>query len=344
MDSQHFVLGKELEELEDRVAGYCNTKYGVGVASGTDALILSLMALGIKAGDEVITSPFTFFASAESISLVGATPVFVDIDPRTYTIDPALIERKITKRTKAIIPVHLYGQCADMDPIIKIAKRHGLKIIEDCAQAIGASYKGRKAGSMGTLGAFSFYPSKNLGAYGEAGMAVTNDKKLAQRLRMLRVHGSSIQYMHTIIGTNSRLDNIQAAVLLVKLRYIDSWLDARRERARYYDIGLKGLPLAIPYVPEYNIPTYHLYIIKPEYHTQKLMKYLIKNGIETRTYYPLPLHLQKCYKSLGYGRGDLKESELASRLTCALPLYPELKKKEQDHIISTLKLFFESYH
>jgi len=341
LDSQHFVLGEDLKKLEEEIAAYCNTKYAVGVSSGTDALTLSLMALGIKAGDEVITTPFTFFSSAESVSLVGATPAFVDIDPRTYTINPALIEKSITKRTRAIIPVHLYGQCAEMDPISDIAKKHGIRIVEDCAQAIGATYKGRKAGSMGDLGALSFYPSKNLGAYGEAGMIVTNDAALDQKLRMLRVHGSSKQYIHDMIGTNSRLDNIQAAILRVKLRYLDGWLEARRACAGYYNKGLKSVPVTIPYVPEYNVHTYHQYVIRPKADLGTFMKHLIDNGVETRTYYPVPLHLQECYKVLGYKKGDLKESEAASVQTCALPVYPELKKEDMDHVISTIKGFFK---
>lgn len=342
VDSQNFVLGEDLKALEEEMAVYCTTKHGIGVGSGTDALTISLMALGIKSGDEVITSPFTFFSSAEAISLVGATPVFVDIDPKAYTIDPALIEKRISKRTKAIIPVHLYGQCADMDPIISLAKKHGIRIVEDCAQAIGAIYKGRKAGSMGDLGALSFYPSKNLGGYGEGGMIVTQNSSLAERVRMLRVHGSSVRYVHSMIGTNSRLDNIQAAILRVKLRYINAWLDARREKARYYSDRLKDLPLDIPYIPSYNVPTYHLYVIRPHTDLAKFMEFLTKNDIETRTYYPIPLHLQECYAALGYKKGDLKNSEDAASQTCAIPLYPEISKKDMDHVIDTIRRYFKA--
>ncbi len=340
IDSQEFVLGKELQLLEEEIAQYCNTKYAVGVASGTDALVVSLMALGIKPGDEVITTPFTFFASAEAVSLVGATPVFVDIDPKTYTIDPALIASKITKRTKAIIPVHLYGQCCDMDPIIAIAKKHNLKIVEDCAQSIGAAYKGKKSGSMGDLGGLSFYPSKNLGAYGDAGMVVTNDKQLFETLKILRVHGSRGGYLHLMIGINSRLDNIQAAVLRVKLKHIDSWLEARREKARFYNDHLKGLPITVPYVPSYNVHTYHQYVIRPNANLEAFMSFLIKSGIETRTYYPVPLHLQECYRSLKYKKGDLSESEKASLETCAIPVYPELNKKEMNYIVEKIREFY----
>ena len=341
IDSQNFVLGEDLTSLEGEMAAYCDTKYAVGVASGTDALTLSLMALGIKRGDEIITTPFTFFSTAESVSLVGAKPVFIDIDPRTYTIDPVLLESKINKSTKAIIPVHLYGQCANMDPIIKIAKKYNLKVLEDCAQAIGATYKDRKAGSIGDIGALSFFPSKNLGAYGEGGMIVTSNKELAEKVKILRVHGSSQRYLHDIIGTNSRLDNIQAAVLRVKLKYLDKWLEARREKARYYNDHLKGLPLSLPYVPDYNVHTYHLYVLRVQSNLDKFMNFLLKNGIETRTYYPVPLHLQECYRFLGYKKGDLRQSEGAATHTCALAAYPELEMKEMDYIIEKIRLFFK---
>lgn len=341
VDSQNFVLGKELDSLEKEISEYCNTGYAVGVGSGTDALLLSLMALDIKKGDEVITTPFTFVSTAETVSLMGARPVFVDIDSRTYNIDPSDIETKITKHTRAIIPVHLYGQCADMDPILDIAKKHNIKVIEDCAQAIGATYKGSKAGSMGDLGALSFFPSKNLGAYGEAGMVITNDKKLAEKIRLLRVHGSGSRYIHTIIGTNSRLDNIQAAVLRVKLRYLDGWLEARRRNAEFYNENLKELPLILPHVPDDNIHTYHLYVLRVRKNLQEFMKFLIDNDIETRTYYPIPLHLQECYRHLGYKKGDLEESEAAAEQTCAIAVYPELKKQELNYIVDKIEEFFK---
>lgn len=343
MDRQIFALGEELSSLEEEVAGYCGTKYAVGCASGTDAIVLALRAAGVGPGDEAITVPFTFFSSAEAISLVGAKPVFTDIDPRTYTMDPAQIEKKITGRTKAIIPVHLYGQCADMDPIIRIAGKRGLKVIEDCAQAFGAGYKNRKSGSMGDMGALSFFPSKNLGAYGEAGMVVTDDKKFADTVRMLRVHGSAVRYMHSMVGYNSRLDEMQAAVLRVKMRYIDRWLEARRRNAQYYNDHLRDLPVTLPSVGEYNVHTYHQYVLKTETaDLKRIMKFLTDGGIETRTYYPVPLHLQECYKGLGYKRGDFKFSEEASLSTCAFAVYPELKKKEMDYIISRLRKFFNS--
>ncbi|MDD5496132.1 MAG: DegT/DnrJ/EryC1/StrS family aminotransferase [Candidatus Omnitrophica bacterium] len=340
VESQNFVLGEEVSALEKEVAGYCGTTYGVGVASGTDALILSLKALGIKDGDEVITSPFTFIASAEAVSLVGARPVFTDIDPRTYNMDPALIEKRITSKTKAIIPVHLYGQCADMDPLKEIAKRHDLKIIEDAAQAIGATHRGRKAGSMGDAGALSFFPSKNLGGYGDGGMIVTNNKELADKIRVLRVHGSSERYFHSEIGTNSRLDAIQAAVLRVKLKYLDGWLEARREKASYYNERLKTLPLILPHVSEYNVHTYHLYVLKIKSDLEKMMCFLTDAGIETRTYYPVPLHLQQCYRFLCYKKGDLPQAEAACDQTFAIPVYPELKKEQMDYVTEKIKEFF----
>lgn len=341
VSDQNFILGEDVRLCEKEIAAYCNTKYAVGVASGTDALILSLRALGIKEGDEVITSPFTFFATAEAVSIVGAKPVFADIDPETYNINPALIEAKINKKTKAVIAVHLYGQCADMDPIIKVARKHGIKVIEDAAQAIGATYKGRKSGSMGDMGALSFFPSKNLGAFGDAGMVVTNDEKLAELVRTLRVHGSSIRYVHSMIGMNSRLDNLQAAVLRIKLRHLDKWLAARREIAEYYNEKLKGLPFIQPHVPDYNIHTYHLYTLRSKADLSRLTEFLVGAGIETRTYYPIPLHLQECYKTLGYKEGDLPESENSAKEAFSLPIFPELTSWEKEYIISKLKEWAE---
>ncbi len=337
VDSQHFILGPEVEKFEEEVAKYCNTKYAVGVASGTDALILSLRALGIGDGDEVITTPFTFFATAESISVVGAKPVFVDIDPKTYCIDPALIEEKITKKTKAIIPVHLFGQCADMDPILNIAKINNLKVIEDTAQAMGATYKGKQAGSMGDTGALSFFPSKNLGGLGDGGMVITNNREIADRIKMLRVHGSTIRYIHSAIGTNSRLDALQAAILRVKLKYLDKWLDGRRKVAQYYNNHLKNISILItPYTGPYNTHTYHLYVLRVKPNPEKLSEFLNDAGIEARTYYPVPLHLQECYKDLGYKQNDLKESESAASRTVSIPLFPELSTKDMGFIIDNI--------
>lgn len=341
IDSQHFILGEEVENLEKEVAQYCNTKYAVGVASGTDALILALKALGIGPGDEVITTPFTFVATAESVSIVGAKPVFVDVDPRTYCINPELIEDKITKRTKAIIPVHLFGQCADMDRILEIAGINNLKVIEDTAQAMGATYKGRQAGSMGDIGCLSFFPSKNLGGFGDGGMIITNNKETAEKVKMLRVHGSTKRYIHSAIGMNSRLDAFQAAILRVKLRHLNKWLEARRSVAKYYNDNLAGIKaITTPYVPSHNSHTYHLYVMRVVPSPEALSKYLNDSGIEARTYYPVPLHLQECYKDLGYKKGDLKESELASPQTLAIPLFPEISKDDMNNVISAIKKAF----
>lgn len=341
VDSQRFILGSEVESFEKEAAAYCGIKYAVGVASGTDALILSLKAFGIGEGDEVITTPFTFFATAESISLAGAKPVFVDVDSKTYCINPSLVEDKITKKTKAIIPVHLFGQCADMDAILEIAQRYSLKVIEDAAQAMGAVYKGRQAGSMGDTGALSFFPSKNLGGFGDGGMVITNNKEIADKVRILRVHGSKIRYIHSVSGANSRLDALQAAVLRVKLKYLDKWLDGRRKVAKYYNERLKDLPVITPYAPPGNIHTYHLYVLRVKPGPEKLAKFLNDAGVEARTYYPVPLHLQECYKGLGYKKGSLPESESASPETLAIPIYPELGTEEQkfitDHIIESSK-------
>lgn len=337
IESQHFILGPEVEAFESEVAAYCGTKYAVGVASGTDALILALKAFGIGPGDEVITTPFTFFATAESVSLVGGKPVFVDIDPETYCINPELIEKAITKKTKAIIPVHLFGQCADMDRILEIARINNLKVIEDAAQAMGATYKGKQAGSMGDIGCLSFFPSKNLGGFGDGGMIITNNKELADKIKMLRVHGSTIRYIHSSIGTNSRLDALQAAILRVKLKYLNKWLEGRRKVAKYYDENLKGLPIVTPFVPSYNVHTYHLYVLRVKPSPEKLAKSLNDAGIEARTYYPVSLHLQECYKGLGYKKGNLPESESASPETLAIPIYPELTAEALSFIVKKIR-------
>ena len=341
VDSQYFVLGPEVEAFEKEVAAYCGTKYAVGVANGTDALVLALRALGIGPGDEVITTPFTFIATAEAVSLVGAKPVFADIDPKTYCINPELIEHKITKDTKAIIPVHLFGQCADMDRILEVARINNLKVIEDTAQAMGATYKGKQAGSMGDIGTLSFFPSKNLGGFGDGGMVITNDKGLADKIRMLRVHGSTVRYIHSEVGTNSRLDALQAAVLRVKLKYLDKWLDGRRKVAEYYNTHLNNIStpsttLITPFTLPYNTHTYHLYVLRVKPSPEKLSKALNDNGIEARTYYPVSLHLQDCYKSIGYKKGALPEAESASPQTLAIPLYPELGTKELKFITDSI--------
>lgn len=334
----HFILGSEVKILEEEVASYCQTKHAIGVASGTDALLLSLRAFGIEPGDEVITSTFSFFSSAGVIANLKAKPVFVDIDPLTYNIDPQQIEKKITKKTKAIMPVHLFGQCADMDPILDFAKKYNLKVVEDAAQAIGAKYKDRKAGSMGNTGCFSFYPTKNLGAAGDGGMIVTNDQDLADKIRLLRVHGQKAKYSHSIVGYNSRLDTLQAAILRVKLKYLNSWHEKRRENASYYDKAFQGTNIITPKAESFNYHIYNQYTIAVE-NRDKLKEHLTQNQIGFDTYYPVPLHLQKCFEDLGYKEKDLPISEGKAQKVISLPIYPGLKREEQDCVIEKLKVF-----
>lgn len=336
-----FILGKETEVFEKEMAEYCGVKYGVGVNSGTDALILTLTALDIKENDEVITTPFTFVATAEAVSRVGAKPVFVDIDQETYNIDPAKIEKAITKNTKAIIPVHLFGNPCDMGPILKIAEKRGLKIMEDAAQAIGSVYNGRKICSFGDAGCLSFFPSKNLGAHGDAGMAVTNDQHLADKVKLLRVHGTTSKYKYSIIGFNSRLDNLQAAILSIKLKKLDEWNEGRRKAAARYNDALKGITITPKEQPG-GRHVYHLYVVSVDKNKRDgLVDFLNQNGIEARTYYSIPLHLQECYKDLGYRQGDFPNAEKAGRETLALPLFPELKKENQDFIVEKIKEYFK---
>jgi len=335
LESQHFILGPTVEKLENEVAQYCNTEYAIGVASGTDALALSLMAIDVGPGDEVITTPYTFFATAGSISRLGATPTFVDINPKTYNIDPNLIEEKITDKTRAIIPVHLYGQCVDMNPILEIAQKYNLKVIEDAAQAIGAEHNKHRAASMGDLGCLSFFPSKNLGGYGDGGMVVTNNEELAERVKVLRVHGSKPKYFHRVIGCNSRLDTIQAAVLRVKFKYLDDWNQKRRENAQRYDRLLEGTQVIPPYVEPHNAHIYNQYTIRVE-HRDAIEKHLKSRGIGCALYYPLPLHLQECYEHLGYREGDFPESEKAARQTISIPIYPELTEVQQRYVVENL--------
>ena len=348
--NQQFIMGPKVQALEEAIAGYCRTRHAVAVASGSDALLLSLMALGIGTGDEVLLPPFTFFATAGSVSRLGATPVFVDLDRETYNIDPSRIKEKITPRTKAIIPVHLFGQCADMDPLLEVAREKKLFIIEDAAQALGADYKpkaaseGRRAGQIGDFGCFSFYPTKNLGAFGDAGMVVTDNPGLAEKVRLLRVHGSQPKYFHKAIGINSRLDTIQAAILLVKFKYLEKWTAERRKKAeRYRELfedlrsSLKGLGL--PTVQYQNRHIFHQYVIRvPE--RDRLRQSLAAEGIGTDIYYPVPLHLQECYAFLKYRRGDLPNSEKASEEVLALPIYPELTEDQQAMVVSRIKAFY----
>ncbi|PIV23581.1 MAG: transcriptional regulator [Deltaproteobacteria bacterium CG_4_8_14_3_um_filter_45_9] len=349
--TQQFILGSKVKVLEETIAQYCRTRYAIGVASGSDALLLSLMALGIGTGDEVLLPPFTFFATAGSVSRLGAIPVFVDIDQETFNIDPSKIEEKITSRTKAIIPVHLFGQCADMDPLLKIAKKKKLFIIEDAAQALGAEYKpkpgsdGRRAGQIGDLGCFSFYPTKNLGAFGDGGMVVTDNLDLAEKVRLLRVHGSQPKYFHKRIGINSRLDTIQAAILLVKFKHLEKWTIERQKKAERYQLLFQDLlssvnGLKLPTIQYQNRHIFHQYVIRvPE--RDRLKKYLTEEGVGTDIYYPVPLHLQECYSFLKYHRGDLPNSEKASEEVLALPIYPELTEGQQWAVVDRIKAFYK---
>jgi dTDP-4-amino-4,6-dideoxygalactose transaminase len=350
IESQVFILGPEVDKLEKSVAAYSQTPYAVGVSSGTDALLVALMALDIRPGDEVITTPFTFFSTAGVVARLHARPVFVDIDPVTFNIDPAKIERAITPKTRAIIPIHLFGQCADMAPIMEIAEKHHLAVIEDAAQSIGADYKGRRAGSIGHLGIFSFFPSKNLGGFGDGGMVVMKDAGLYDRVKILRVHGSKPKYYHKIVGGNFRLDALQAAVLNVKLKYLDGWSRKRRENADYYDqkfkeSGLIRKGLVQTPVPVYRDgadPNYHIYNqytlrVKDR---DKLQAHLKNRSTGTEVYYPLPLHLQECFKDLGWKKGDFPVVEKAAGEVLSIPIYPELSQDQKDYVIHQISEFY----
>ena len=343
MNSQRFVLGDEVRGLESSIAEYCQTKHAVGCASGSDALLLALMALDVKAGDEVITTPFSFFATGASIARLGARPVFVDIDPRCYNIDPSQVAGAITPRTKVIMPVHLYGQCAAMDPLLDLGRRHGIPVVEDAAQAIGATDNGRRAGSMGVIGCFSFYPTKNLGGAGDGGILTTNDDEVAARLRRLRTHGGSNEYEHEEIGINSRLDELQAAVLRVKFPSLDKWSDERAEKAETYTKLLKDadlrFPLITPEVRSEGRHIFHQYVIRVPGNRDALMEHLKSHGIGSKVYYPIPLHLQKCFDYLGYQKGDFPEAEAAALETVALPAYPELSEEQQVYVVEMIKRF-----
>ena len=340
VDSQYFILGPEVVALEEEIAAYSQTKYGVGMSSGTDALLAALMAVNVGHGVEVITTPYTFFATAGTIARLGAKPVFVDIDPDTYNIDPALIEAAITSQTKAIIPVHLYGRMADMDPIMAIAAEHNLTVIEDAAQAIGSfDAKGRQAGSVGHMGCFSFFPSKNLGGFGDGGMTVTQDADLAQLLKMMRMHGMEPKYYHAFVGGNFRLDALQAAVLRVKLRHLPDWSSARRRNAaRYRELFAEaalGESITLPADEPGHI--YNQFIIRvPE--RDRLQAHLKEQGVGTEIYYPLSLHQQECFAYLG--AGPFPESERAARETLALPVYPELTDEQLRHVVASIRSFF----
>ena len=357
-DSQHFVLGAEVQALEEEIARYSQTKFAIGCASGSDALLLALMSCGVGAGDEVVTTPFSFFATAGAIARLGARPVFVDIEERTFNLNPDLIADAITERTKAIIPVHLYGQCAEMDPLIEISRQGGrrtadkdvgapIPIIEDAAQAIGAEDRGRRAGSMGTIGCFSFYPSKNLGGAGDGGMLATNDLDHARRLHMLRVHGEETKYHHKVIGINSRLDALQATVLRAKLPHLEEWTTGRQRKAQQYELMFGDAGLAeqveVPFVRSNARHIFHQFAIRVrEGRRDALREYLRDSGVGTDVYYPVPLHLQECFAFLGYKEGDFPIAERAAKETLALPVYPELTDEQQDYVVSMIAKFFEA--
>jgi dTDP-4-amino-4,6-dideoxygalactose transaminase len=342
--SGQVILGPEVASLEDEMAAYCGTAHAVGCASGTDALLLALHALGVGPGDEVIVPPFTFFASASTVVRLGARPVFVDIDPVTYNLDPMQVEGKITDRTRAVMVVHLYGQCADMDPLWQIAERHGLPIVEDAAQAVGAEYGVKRAGGLGTVGCFSFYPSKNLGAYGDAGMCVTDDAELAARLKCLRVHGMEPKYYHKHIGWNARLDALQAAILRVKLPHLEEWTEMRRQAAARYDAlvdeYLLGGFLSRPARAPHRRHVFNQYVVRvADGLRDALMKHLKADSVACDIYYPVPLHRQECFESLGHCDGDFPASEEACRGVLALPMFPEITAEQQRRVMGSCAAF-----
>ena len=344
LDTNGFILGSEVAALEKELADYCGTKHAIGCASGTDALLLALMAFDVKEGDEVITTPYSFFATVSSITRLGAKPVFVDIDPNTYNLDVSQIEAKITERTKAIQPVHLYGQCADMTELRAINAKYSIPLVEDAAQAIGAEENGVRAGAMSEIGCFSFYPSKNLGGMGDGGFMTTNDDALAHKLFALRVHGSFERYYHKWVGLNSRLDGFQGAILRVKLPHLDSWSDARKANADYYrqlftDAGLTE-QITLPFERENVRHIYNQFVIRVPERRDELKQFLTENEIGSDIYYPVSLHLQECFDYLNLKSGDFPESERASRETLALPIFPELKREQQDFVVSKIAEFY----
>ncbi|MCI9480627.1 MAG: DegT/DnrJ/EryC1/StrS family aminotransferase [Lachnospiraceae bacterium] len=361
LHSGQYILGETVENFEKAFAEYCGTKYAIGVGNGTDALVIALKACGIKPGDEVITCAMSFFSTAESIVAVGATPVFVDCTKDTYLLDVTKVEEKITKKTKAIIPIHLYGQCVDMDVINEIAKRHKLKVIEDTAQGTGTLYKGRKAGSIGDVGCISFFPTKNLGAAGDGGMIITDQEDVYKQCLALRVHGSGLnglftyeqqngikvsedvvdfkgnlpKYYNFVIGWNSRLDALQAAILNAKLPYLDKWNSRRREIARQYDERISNSELIKPYIAEYNLPIYYVYVMTTE-KRDALRKYLERKKIMTGVYFPVPLHLQKAFEQLGYKKGDMPNAEYIAEHSLVIPMFPELTQEEIDQVVEAV--------
>jgi dTDP-4-amino-4,6-dideoxygalactose transaminase len=343
MASSHFILGHNVKDLEKSVAEYSNVKHGIGVANGSDAIHIALMGCGVGAGDEVIVPSFTFFATAGAVARAGATPVFVDIDPKTFNIDPKKVEAAVTSKTKAMIPVHLYGQMADMDALVEIAQKHNLFIIEDAAQSIGSKYKGKSVGELGTAATYSFFPTKNLGAYGDGGMIVTNQEEIAEKMSVIRVHGSKPKYYHHVLGYNSRLDEMQAAILNVKFPHIDEWNKKRRENAEYYTKLLKdalGEEVVTPYVEEHNYHIFHQYTLRVQ-KRDELQAFLNENGVQTMVYYPKPLHLQPVFMELGFQEGDLPETEKACKEALSLPMFPELKKEQQEYVVEMITKFYK---
>jgi len=344
-DEQGFILGPRVAELEGRLARYIGTTHAVGVASGSDALLLSLMAVGVGAGDEVITVPFTFFATAGAISRLGAKPVFVDVCADTFNLDPGQIEQAIAPRTKAIIPVHLFGQCAEMETITAMAKRHRLSVIEDACQAIGAKRHGVMAGAMGETGCFSFFPSKNLGGFGDGGLISTNDNKLNEAMAMLRVHGSHVRYLHERIGVNSRLDALQAAVLQVKLKYLDQWAEGRRRNAARYEQLFTDARLTdrvtLPITAKDNEHVFNQYTVRVQ-KRDELRAYLKDKGVGTEVYYPVPMHLQACYRELGYHKNSFPQSERAAAEVLSLPIYAELPAAQLTYVVEMIAAFYKS--
>ncbi|MCH2277558.1 MAG: DegT/DnrJ/EryC1/StrS family aminotransferase [Vicinamibacterales bacterium] len=339
-DSQRFILGAEVELVEKELAEYLSAKHAVGMSSGTDALLAIMMGLGVGPGDEVITTAYSFFAAAGSIARLGATPVFVDINPATFNIDPDAARAAMTSRTKAIVPVHLFGLSADMDPLLEAVSKHGVPIIEDACQAFGARYRGLPVGALGVAGGLSFFPSKSLGAYGDGGLIVTNDGVLAERLRLLRAHGAEPKYVHKIVGGNFRLDAMQAAILRAKLPHVSQWFEARREAASRYrhlfaDADVEVFGVELPVEPQDRWHTYHQYVVRAP-RRDELHAHLESHGIETAIYYPVPLHRQECFASLGYSEGTLPQSEAAARTALALPMYPELTEEQQAHVVKTI--------
>ncbi len=340
LDSQYMINGPEVGEFECQAAGYCGAKFAVGCSSGTDALILALMALGLKPGDEVITTPFTFFATVGSIHRQGLKPVFVDIDPDTFNLDTEQLEAAVNEKTRAIMPVHLFGQMADMDTVLDVAEKHDLKVIEDAAQAIGSKQNDAPAGSLGDCGCFSFFPSKNLGGAGDGGLVTTQDEETYERLKMLRMHGGKNRYYHDEVGGNFRLDTLQAAYLSVKLKHLDTWHEGRRKNAAFYDESLKDVAqVKTPVIAEGNQTIYNQYTLRVE-QRDELQTYLKEAGIGSAVYYPLCMHEQKCFAHLGQGPGDFPIAEQAAGEVLSVPIYPELSEEQLTHVVETIKRFY----